>query len=169
MRRFAGALVLALSLSLVGCDDSAKKAEEAKVAAEAAAAKAKAEAEAAAAKAKAEAEKAAAEAKAKMEADKEALTKTLTDGLAEADKKVEELKAKVAKLKGPAKKKGEEAVAAYDAAKKALTDAQATLAGMADPAGFAELSGKLTGLLDEAKKAAAGVEEALAPPAKKKK
>lgn len=166
-RSFIGALVVAVSLSLVGCDDTEKKAAEAKAAAEAVAAKAKAEADAAAAKAKAEAEKAAAEAKAKMETDKAALTTTLTDGLAELDKKVDELKAKVAKLKGPAKKKGEEAVAAYDAAKKALTEAQAGLAAAADPAAFAELSGKLTGLLDAAKTAATGVEEAVTPAKKK--
>jgi len=158
--------VLVIAVAVAGCDDSAKKAEEAKKAAEAvqklAADKAK-EAE----KLRAEAEaKVKEEAKKAVDAAKGELTKKITDVLTELDAKATALKEKAAKLPKAAKAKAEVAFKAYDDAKATVEGLKTQVESAADAAGLAELTGKVTEALDAVSKAFAGAEAAV--PGKKK-
>lgn len=153
MKRVLCIFLAAAAMTSIGCDDSAKKAEEAaKVAASAAAASASAAAE----KAKTElAEKA----KAELDGKKGDLKKQITEGLASLDRKATALKEKAAKLPGPVKLKADEAFKKYEAAKTALTSMTATIDGASGAAALTELPAKITSGLGDATKALEGFEE----------
>jgi len=166
--------ILAAALAFSGCDDSAKKAEEAKKAAEASAAAAAAKAKIEAEKARQEAEKAQAAAKAALDAGKTELAKKLGEGLDGVDAKVTALKAKVAKLPKAAKAKADAALKSYEEAKVQVSTLKSQI-DAADSNALADLTAKGTAALASATKAFEGLEAVISPskapakaPAKKK-
>jgi hypothetical protein len=159
---------LAVSLSLIACDDAEKKAAEAKAVADKAAAEAKAAAEKKAAEAKAMADKAAAEALTKA---KEALggqkaewVKKIDEGVAAMDKTAADLKKKAAKLPAKVKAKADEAFKAFDAAKASVVGLKDQIAKLEDPGAFADLTTKATDAISSAQKALEQASEAIMPP-----
>jgi hypothetical protein len=153
MKRVICMLLAATALTTVACEDTAKKAEEAKKAAEETA-------KAAATKASAEvAEKAKEASKAMLDSKKSDLKKTITDKLAELDRKATAFKEKTAKLPGPVKLKADEAFKKYDAAKAMLTGLTGTIDGATDLSALADLPGKITGGVTDAGSALTAVEE----------
>ncbi len=142
--------LVASTLALSACDDSAKKAEEAaKVAADKAAAE-KATAEA---KAKEDAAKAEATAKAAFETSRAQVKKATTAQGEALDRKATYLKEKAGKLTGPAKAK---ATAAMDSFDKARTDLTKVIADV-----DATTSAKMDETSAKAKSAAAAAQTAL--------
>jgi colicin import membrane protein len=169
--RFITYTVLAAALAFTGCDDSAKKAEEAKKVAEATAATAAARAKEAAEKARVEAEKAQAAAKAMLDTGKAELGKRLSEAVDAADARVAPLKAKVAKLPRAAKAKADAALKSYEEAKTRVAALKAQI-DTADANALADLTNKGTEALASVTKAFEAVETAISPakkaPAKKK-
>jgi colicin import membrane protein len=165
MRNTLKISALAISLSLMGCEDAEKKAAEAKAMAEKAAIDAKAAAEKKAAQARAEAEKQAAEIAAKAKeavaGPKAELMKKFDEGLAAMDRKVDFLKGKAAKLPAKVKAKAEAALAAYDSAKATLVGMKAQIEGIGDPAALTDVGSKVTEAMDAAQKALTDAEAAI--------
>ena len=135
--------IAATSLALVACDDTEKKAAEAKKAADELADKAKAEAEA---QAKLLAQKA-------VDSKKADLQQQISKGVLLLDQKLAFLKDKASKLPAPAKAKADAAFAAYDAAKAKVTALGANVNGISSLAEASELSTQVTTELDATKAA----------------
>ena len=137
------------------CDSGAKKAEEAKKAAEE---KAKAEAdklkEEAEAKAKAEAAKA-------LTAERDKLKDKIAKAVRGMDRKITYLKNKAEKLPAPAKKKADEALEKLETAKKAVTDLTAKLDEAKDMDAVKGLTKTVTENLSTAEKALSTYEDAV--------
>ncbi len=135
----ASLLVASTALSLTGCEDTEKKAMEAKKVADEAAAKVKAEADALAA----------ATTKKMLDSQKESLTAKITDGVKALNMKLTFLKEKAAKLPAPVKAKADAAFAAFDTAKgnvTALTTSVTSLTSLTDaPALMSKISTGLDG------------------------
>lgn len=131
--------IAATSLALVACDDTEKKAAEAKKAAD----EAKAEAEA---QAKLLAQKA-------VDSKKADLQQQISKGVLLLDQKLAFLKDKASKLPAPAKAKADAAFAAYDAAKAKVTALGANVNGISSLAEASELSTQITTELDATKAA----------------
>lgn len=139
----ASLLVASTALSLTGCDDTEKKAMEAKKVAEEAAAKLKAETEAAA---KAAADKA-------LASQKDSLKAKITDGVKLLDQKLAFLKEKAAKLPAPVKAKADAAFAAFDTAKANVVAMSASVDGLTGLTDAPALMSKIGSGLDSARTA----------------
>ncbi len=136
-------LVAATALSVTGCEDTEKKAMEAKKVADEAAAKLKAEAEATAA----------ATAKKLLDGQKETLVTKINDGVKALDMKLAFLKEKAVKLPAPVKAKADAAFAAFDTAKTGVLAMKTNVGALTSLTDAPTLMSKISTGLDGAKTA----------------